>query len=73
MSGTTPTETRILAMWDDGISIERIARQLELRRETVADCVSLYHDSGDNARERNAMIAASANLLSALRGQPFIA
>lgn len=66
MSGCTPVETKIMDLWDQGRSIEQIARHLRIRRKQAATVVGQYHDHGERTRAERAMIAGSAQLLAAM-------
>lgn len=63
----TATERAVCAAWDNGQSIERIARSLRLHRDRVSDIVSGFNDSGETRRTLAAMRHGSAQLLAALQ------
>lgn len=66
MPGNTPREDHILALWDQGQSIEQIAREVGINRRKVAQLIGTYCDCGETMRAHNAMIAASTGLLAAI-------
>lgn len=67
MAHLTPQETRIMDMWEGGMSMQRIAHRLNLKRRTVSNTVNMY-DAGNLARtERAALTAGSARLFAAIK------
>lgn len=61
-----PTERIICAAWDDGNSIERIARRFGMARDFVSDTVSRLGDGGETRRIDRSIRTGSAQLLAAL-------
>lgn len=66
MSGYTCLETRFMDLWDQGYSIEKIARWLRISRDQARRVLCQYYDNGDRTRNERAMIAGSAKLLAAM-------
>lgn len=62
----TPVENQIMDLWDQGRSIEQIARSLQITRKRAALIVGTYYDQGERTRAERAMIAGSAKLLAAM-------
>ncbi len=60
------TERAVLDLWDSGMSIERIARQLDLSRAYVGGKVSDLTGADEQRRHNRAMMKGNATFLAAL-------
>lgn len=59
-------ELRIMALWDDGRSVQQIAHQIDVSTKKVTDIVSTYNDPGEHRIHCRHMAAGSAALRAAL-------
>lgn len=67
MVGMTPKEARIMDLWEQGLSAQRIAPLVGREVKRVVAIIGTYYDDGEATRERKAMIAASTKLARAIR------
>lgn len=65
-SGMTPLERAIMAEWDSGLSIKRIALKLRCPPTRVDRTISTYDGKGDHAFHCRAARDGSAQLLAAI-------
>lgn len=66
MNGLTRTESAIMALWDEGLPVRRIAGRLGIDRHTVDRIVSSYHSGPEQPRHLAAMAAGSRELARAI-------
>lgn len=59
-------ETRILALWDNGLPVTAIARELSMPLKAVRKIVTYYHADHEYRDERRLIIAGSQRLALAI-------
>lgn len=67
IDGLNVGERAVLALWDDGVPIERIARHLSVSRSYAANAVSQYCGNEEDRNHRTAMRRGSQVLLTRLQ------
>lgn len=65
--GLTPQEERIMAHWDNGLSVQAIARTTGINLSRVRIIVAWFHEGQEATTTRTAMIAASHQLATAIQ------
>jgi DNA-directed RNA polymerase specialized sigma24 family protein len=63
----TPQETRILDLWDGGLSIKQIAAETGIRSKTVENTVSYFHGRHEQRVQEGLIRKGSMDLLAAIR------
>lgn len=63
----TPQETRIMDLWDGGLSIKEIAGQTGIRQRKVENTVSHYCGRADKRVHEASVRKGSAALLAAIQ------
>lgn len=62
----TPEESTIMDAWDDGQSMQDIARDLRMPLRKVRKIVSCYHEKGEGSSVGQMMVEGSAKLAAAV-------
>ena len=62
----TPLETRVMDLWDGGMSRPRIAKKLGVAVKDVNKIVTCYHEGNDTKRYVAALVKGSAELAAAI-------
>lgn len=63
----TPQETRIMDLWDGGLSIKQIADQTGIRQHKVENTVSYFHGRHEQRVQEGLIRKGSMNLLAAIK------
>lgn len=62
----TPQETRIMDLWDSGLSIKQIAVQTGIRQHKVENTISYYHGRHEQRVQEASIRKGSMALLAAI-------